>query len=121
MSTKETDVVLNFKMDGQVQYAQTIKEINQVMNTAASEYKNHIAAMGKDASTTEKLTATKKKLEIQLEGAEKRSKMLRDEYEQSVKETGAYSEQSKSSISSYKIQKQAKISSEVLLSRQMRL
>ena len=51
--------------------------------------------MGKDASTTEKLTATKKKLEIQLEGAEKRSKMLRDEYEQSVKETGAYSEQSK--------------------------
>ena len=82
-------------MDGQVQYAQTIKEINQVMNTAAAEYKNHIAAMGKDASTTEKLTATKKKLEIQLEGAEKRSKMLRDEYEQSVKETGAYSEQSK--------------------------
>lgn len=95
MSKKETDVVLNFKMDGQVQYAQTIKEINQVMNTAAAEYKNHIAAMGKDASTTEKLTATKKKLEIQLEGAEKRSKMLRDEYEQSVKETGAYSEQSK--------------------------
>lgn len=95
MSTKETYVVLNFKMDGQVQYAQTIKEINQVMNTAAAEYKNHIAAMGKDASTTEKLTATKKKLEIQLEGAEKRSKMLRDEYEQSVKETGAYSEQSK--------------------------
>lgn len=95
MSTKETDVVLNFKMDGQVQYAQTIKEINQVMNTAAAEYKNHVAAMGKDASTTEKLTATKKKLEIQLEGAEKRSKMLRDEYEQSVKETGAYSEQSK--------------------------
>lgn len=95
MSTKETDVVLNFKMDGQVQYAQTIKEINQVMNTAAAEYKNNIAAMGKDASTTEKLTATKKKLEIQFEGAEKRSKMLRDEYEQSVKETGAYSEQSK--------------------------
>ncbi len=95
MSKKETDVVLNFKMDGQVQYAQTIKEINQVMNTAAAEYKNHISAMGKDASTTEKLTATKKKLEIQLEGAEKRSKMLRDEYEQSVKETGAYSEQSK--------------------------
>lgn len=95
MSKKETDVVLNFKMDGQVQYAQTIKEINQVMNIAAAEYKNHISAMGKDASTTEKLTATKKKLEIQLEGAEKRSKMLRDEYEQSVKETGAYSEQSK--------------------------
>ncbi|TFJ71878.1 phage tail tape measure protein [Carnobacterium maltaromaticum] len=92
---KESDVVLNFKMDGQVQYAQTIKEINQVMNTAASEYKNQLAAMGKDATQTEKLTAAKKKLEIQLEGAEKRSKQLRDEYEKSVKETGAYSEQSK--------------------------
>lgn len=95
MSKKESDVVLNFKMDGQVQYAQTIKEINQVMNTAASEYKNQISAMGNDATATEKLTAAKKKLEIQLEGAEKRSQMLREEYEQSVKETGAYSEQSK--------------------------
>ncbi|MGL4335235.1 MAG: phage tail tape measure protein [Lactococcus garvieae] len=95
MSKKESDVVLNFKMDGQVQYAQTIKEINQVMNTAASEYKNHASAMRKDATETEKLTITKKKLEIQLEGASKRSQMLRDEYEKSVKETGAYSEQSK--------------------------
>lgn len=95
MSKKESDVVLNFKMDGQVQYAQTIKEINQVMNTAASEYKNQISAMGNDATATEKLTAAKKKLEIQLEGAEKRSQMLREEYKQSVKETGAYSEQSK--------------------------
>ncbi|WP_461220977.1 phage tail tape measure protein [Lactococcus cremoris] len=95
MAKKESDVVLNFKMDGQVQYAQTIKEINQVMNTAASEYKNQISAMGNDATATEKLTAAKKKLEIQLEGAEKRSQMLREEYEQSVKETGAYSEQSK--------------------------
>lgn len=92
--TKESDVVLNFKMDGQVQYAQTIKEINQVMNTAAAEYRNHVSAMSKDATQTEKLSATKKKLEIQLEGAEKRSKMLREEYERSVKETGAYSEQS---------------------------
>lgn len=95
MSKKESDVVLNFKMDGQVQYAQTIKEINQVMNIAASEYKNQISAMGSDATATEKLAAAKKKLEIQLEGAEKRSQMLREEYEQSVKETGAYSEQSK--------------------------
>lgn len=92
--TKETDVVLNFKMDGQIQYAQTIKEINQVMNTAAAEYKNQISAMGNDATATEKLTAAKKKLEIQLEGAEKRTQMLREEYEKSVKETGAYSEQS---------------------------
>ena len=92
--TKESDVVLNFKMDGQIQYAQTIKEINQVMNTAALEYKNHVSAMGNDATATEKLTASKKKLEIQLEGAEKRTQMLREEYEKSVKETGAYSEQS---------------------------
>lgn len=95
MSKKESDVVLKFKMDGQVQYAQTIKEINQVMNTAASEYKNQVSAMGKNTTATERLTATKKKLEIQLEGAEKRSKMLRDEYEKSVKETGAYSDESK--------------------------
>ena len=92
--SKESDVVLNFKMDGQIQYAQTIKEINQVMNTAALEYKNHVSAMGNDATATEKLTASKKKLEIQLEGAEKRTQMLREEYEKSVKETGAYSEQS---------------------------
>lgn len=95
MAKRESDVVLNFKMDGQVQYAQTLKEINQVMNIAASEYKNQISGMKKDATETEKLTATKKKLEIQLEGAEKRSKLLREEYEQSVKETGAYSEESK--------------------------
>lgn len=92
--SKESDVILNFKMDGQIQYAQTIKEINQVMNTAALEYKNHVSAMGNDATATEKLTASKKKLEIQLEGAEKRTQMLREEYEKSVKETGAYSEQS---------------------------
>lgn len=94
-NAKESDVVLNFKMDGQIQYAETIKDINKVMNTAASEYKNQVAAMGKNATETEKLTAAKKKLEIQLEGAEKRSKMLREEYEKSVKETGEYSEQSK--------------------------
>lgn len=91
---KESDVVLKFKMDGQVQYAQTIKEINQVMNTAAAEYRNHVSAMSNDATQTEKLTAVKKKLEIQLEGASKRTQMLREEYERSVKETGAYSDQS---------------------------
>lgn len=81
-------------MDGQVQYAQTIKEINGVMNTAGKEYNNHVSAMKKDATQTEKLQATKKKLEIQLEGAEKRSKLLREEYERSVKETGEYSAES---------------------------
>lgn len=94
-TVKESDVVLNFKMDGQVQYAQTVKEINKVMNTAASEYKMHISAMDKDATTTEKLSAQKQKLQIQLEGAEKRTKMLREEYEAAVEETGAYSEESR--------------------------
>lgn len=93
--TEESNVVLNFKMDGQVQYAQTIKEINGVMNTAGREYNNQVSAMKKDATQTEKLQAAKKKLEIQLEGAEKRSKMLREEYERSVKETGEYSNESK--------------------------
>lgn len=92
---KESNVVLKFKMDGQVQYAQTVKEINGVMNTAGKEYNNHVSAMKKDATQTEKLQATKKKLEIQLEGAEKRSKLLREEYERSVKETGEYSNESK--------------------------
>lgn len=91
----ESDVVLNFKMDGQIEYATTIKEINQVMNTAAKEYKNHISAMGNDASATDKLTAAKRKLEIQLEGAEKRTRMLREEYEKSAAETGENSEQTK--------------------------
>lgn len=94
-AVKESDVVLNFKMDGQVQYAQTVKEINKVMNTAASEYKMHISAMDEDATTTQKLAAQKQKLQIQLEGAEKRTKLLREQYEASVEETGAYSEESK--------------------------
>jgi TP901 family phage tail tape measure protein len=64
------------------------------MNTAAAEYRNHVSAMSNDATQTEKLTAVKKKLEIQLEGASKRTQMLREEYERSVKETGAYSDQS---------------------------
>jgi uncharacterized protein YukE len=87
MASKEKNVVLNFKMDGQVQYAETLKEINAVMNTAAKEYKNHIAAMGKDAKATDKLAAEKKKLEIQMEAAQKRTGMLRDEYEKMSKDT----------------------------------
>lgn len=95
MGKHESDVVLKFKMDGQVQYAQTIKEINQTMNTAAKEYKNHISAMGNDATATAKLTAEKKKLQIQVEGAEKRTRLLREEYEKSVKATGENSKESK--------------------------
>lgn len=95
MAKHESDVVLRFKTDGQIQYAQTIKEINQTMNTAAKEYKNHIAAMGNDATETQKLTAAKQKLQIQLEGAKKRTAILRAEYEESVKATGENSAETK--------------------------
>ncbi|TMU85486.1 hypothetical protein FGG79_09690 [Bacillus sp. BHET2] len=87
MANKEKNVVLNFKMDGQVQYADTLKEINAVMNTAAKEYKNHIAAMGKEAKATDKLSAEKKKLEIQMQAAEKRTGMLRAQYEAMSRDT----------------------------------
>ncbi|WP_311054804.1 phage tail tape measure protein [Enterococcus faecalis] len=94
MSKKESDVVLNFKTNGEVNYSRTIKDINKEMNLAATEYKNQVSAMDKDATQTEKLTATKKKLEKQLSLAEQRTKLLREEYEKSVKETGEYSEES---------------------------
>ncbi|WP_131101073.1 phage tail tape measure protein [Bacillus sp. SYJ] len=90
---KERNVVLNFKMDGQVQYAQTLKQINMVMNNAAKEYKNHIAAMGQDATATDKLAAEKKKLEIQMESAKKRTAMLRSEFEAMSKNTNTTAEQ----------------------------
>lgn len=87
MADKANNVVLNFKMDGQVEYAKTIREINAIMNTAAKEYKNHVAAMGTDAAATDKLRAEKKKLEIQMEAAQKRTQMLREQYEQMSKST----------------------------------
>lgn len=92
-NNKERNVVLNFKMDGQVQYAQTLKQINMVMNNAAKEYKNHIAAMGQDATATDKLAAEKKKLEIQMEAAKKRTSMLRSEYQAMSKDTNTTAEQ----------------------------
>ncbi|MEK4579771.1 phage tail tape measure protein [Bacillus sp. FSL R12-0074] len=92
-NNKERNVVLNFKMDGQVQYAQTLKQINMVMNNAAKEYKNHIAAMGQDATMTDKLLAEKKKLEIQMEAAKKRTAMLRSEYQAMSKDTNTTVEQ----------------------------
>jgi len=91
MADKAKNVVLNFKMDGQVKYAETLTQINNVMNTAAKEYKNHIDAMGKDASATDKLRAEKKKLEIQMEGAQKRTKMLSGEFEAMSKDTNTTS------------------------------
>lgn len=92
-NSKERNVVLNFKMDGQVQYANTLKQINMVMNNAAKEYKNHIAAMGQDATMTDKLLAEKKKLEIQMEAAKKRTAMLRAEYQTMSKDTSTTAEQ----------------------------
>lgn len=87
MANKESNVVLNFKMDGQVEYAKTIRDINAIMNAAASEYKTHVAAMGKDADQTKKLSVEKKKLEVQLEAGKKRTEQLRAEYEQMAKST----------------------------------
>lgn len=84
---RPSNVVLNFKMDGQVQYAKTLKDINAVMNAAAKEYKNHVAAMGDDAKATDKLVVEKKKLEIQMDAAKKRTEMLRKEYETMSKST----------------------------------
>ncbi|EEM44089.1 phage tail tape measure protein [Bacillus cereus] len=92
-NSKERNVVLHFKMDGQVQYANTLKQINMVMNNAAKEYKNHIAAMGQDATMTDKLLAEKKKLEIQMEAAKKRTAMLRAEYQVMSEDTSATAEQ----------------------------
>lgn len=94
MAGKESDVVLNFKTNGEVSYSKTIKEINKEMNLAAAEYKNQVSAMDKDATQTEKLRAAKQKLEKQLGLAEQRSQMLREEYEKSVKKTGEYSAES---------------------------
>ncbi|MEQ7183110.1 phage tail tape measure protein, partial [Enterococcus gallinarum] len=48
----------------------------------------------KNATATEKLTVTKKKLETQLTLAEKRTQLLREQYEKSVEETGKYSAES---------------------------
>lgn len=94
MAVKESDVVLNFKTNGEISYAKTVKDINKEMNLAATEYKNQVSAMDKDATQTEKLTVIKQKLEKQLGLAEKRTGLLREEYEKSVKETGEYSEES---------------------------
>ena len=94
MNGKESDVVLNFKTSGEVQYAKTIKEINKEMNLAATEYKNQLSAMDKDATETEKLTAAKRKLEKQVELASQRTQQLRESYQQSVAETGRFSAES---------------------------
>lgn len=89
MGDKASNVVLNFQMNGQVQYAQTLKQINMVMQTASKEYTNHITAMGKDASATDKLVAEKKKLDTQLTASSKKVEMLREEFEAMQNDTNA--------------------------------
>ncbi|MDR4151401.1 hypothetical protein, partial [Bacillus thuringiensis] len=86
-NSKERNVVLNIKMDGQVQYAKTLKQINMTMNNQAKEYKTHIAAISKDATMTDKLLAEKKKLEIQIEADKKRTALLSAEYQAMSKDT----------------------------------
>lgn len=94
MAGNESEVVLKFRTTGEVQFAQTTKELNKVMNEAAQKYRVQMSAMDKNATATEKLTAKKKKLERQLEAGQKRTEMLREEYDKSVEATGAYSDQS---------------------------
>ncbi|MGX7223555.1 phage tail tape measure protein [Enterococcus raffinosus] len=94
MGKKESDVILNFETNGEVSYAKTVKEINKEMNLAATEYKNQVSAMDKDATQTEKLTAAKQKLEKQVQLASQRTEQLREAYQKSVDETGRYSTES---------------------------
>lgn len=91
---KESDVILNFRMNGEVAYSKSIKQINDDMRVATLEYKNQISSMDKNASATEKLSAAKQKLEKQVTIMTAKTEGLRSEYQKSVQETGAYSEKS---------------------------
>ena len=94
-NTKESDVVLNFRMNGEVAYSKTIKEINNDMKLAALEYKNQISAMDKNATATEKLAAAKQKLEKQLSIATAKTEGLREAYKRAAEETGENSEKTR--------------------------
>lgn len=80
MADKESSVVLNFKSEGAIQMANTVKELNTIMNTAAKQYRAQVSAMDANASATEKLGAAQQKLSTQYEAAQRRTKMLTDEY-----------------------------------------
>ena len=79
MSDETQNVVLDFKMNGQVQFANTVKDINAVMNTAAKEYRAQISSMDDNASSTQKLAAEQQKLQIQSEAAAKRTQILSEQ------------------------------------------
>lgn len=85
MSEKVSTHVLEFKTNGLVEQATTIKQLNAIMNTASKEYKAQVAAMGENATATDKLTAEKKKLMTQMEAAQKRTQLLTEEYEEMKK------------------------------------
>lgn len=85
MSEKVSTHVLEFKTNGLVEQATTIKQLNAIMNTASKEYKAQVAAMGANATATDKLTAEKKKLMTQMEAAQKRTQLLTEEYEEMKK------------------------------------
>ncbi|MFT8459957.1 MAG: tape measure protein [Liquorilactobacillus ghanensis] len=80
MSDIKSNVVLNFKSTGEVSFAQSLKEINSVMNAAAKEYKANIAAMGENASTAERLANEQKKLQTQLLAADHRVETLTEQF-----------------------------------------
>ena len=94
-NTKESDVVLNFRMNGEVAYSKTIKEINNDMKLATLEYKNQISSMDKNARATSKLRAAKEKLEKQLAIATEKTEGLREAYKRAGEETGENSEKTK--------------------------
>lgn len=81
------NVVLDFKMNGQVQFANTVKDINTIMNTASKQFKAQVAAMDENASTSERLAAEQQKLQIQSEAAAKRTQMLTEQL-QKMKDGG---------------------------------
>lgn len=91
-NTKESDVVLNFRMNGEVSYSKTIKEMNNAHRIAALEFSNQMSAMDKNATATEKLTAVKQKLEKQLAIATEKTEGLREAYKRAGDETGQNSE-----------------------------
>lgn len=79
MADETQNVVLDFKMNGQVQFANTLKDINAVMNTATKEYRAQISSMDENASSTQKLAAEQQKLQIQSEAAAKRTQILSEQ------------------------------------------
>ncbi|MSE24641.1 tape measure protein, partial [Lactobacillus curvatus] len=80
MADKKANVVMSFKSDGEVKLAQTVKELNTIMNTAAKQYRAQMSAMDSNASTTDRLASQQQKLSTQFEAAKRRTEMLTDEY-----------------------------------------